>query len=277
MDNLNELFYKKRQEKKMTLSTLAQISGLDRTTISRIEKGEREPTVRTAQLIAKGLGTNLSTLLMPLKNKPVIADTKFIRNEDKLKEYNLNKQDILGALNHVYETIAIIDSQLDTNNSPKLSSLVELANLSSIIGNLLGAGIVISSDGKFTRNAPHTYPDLLSTNRNYPDIEIKLALERNLPKGHLPKEGVHLMVRYVLTNDGVYTHGKDKRGDIIEIWEVKIGSLKESDFTFSSTVRDSGKTAYIKTSSLNQMTLIYYNPSLVPYKRAITKEYSGFN
>lgn len=164
------------------------------------------------------------------------------------------------------------------NGTPPLSKLVELANLSSIVGNLLGEGCARNSNGALTRNKPHTYPDLICTQNINPGVEIKIALEKNSPKGHLAKAGYYLTYRYVLTDgNGNYIKGKENRQDTVSIWEVKCGYLNEEDFSISNTAGDSGKTAVIKTSALNNMKLLYFNDSCVPYKHDESNPYKGFN
>lgn len=57
-----------------------------------------------------------------------------------------------GSITHTYDTLDMIDQNLISRGSQKLSSLVELANLSSIVGNLLGAGCAEYSNGTYIRN-----------------------------------------------------------------------------------------------------------------------------
>ena len=102
---------------------------------------------------------------------------------------------IKGSIMHCYDTIDMIDQNLIGRGVSKLSQLVELANLSSIIGNLLGAGFADASNGFYFRNKPHTYPDLVAVNPENPGIEIKTALVKNSPKGHQPKPGYYLTYR----------------------------------------------------------------------------------
>lgn len=185
---------------------------------------------------------------------------------------------IINAIEHCYKTLDIIDEQLQNNNSPRLANLVELANLSSIVGNLLGAGCEMYSNGTFIRNKPHTFPDLIPVSGEGEGLEIKIALETNKPKGHLPKAGYYLTFRYVLTDaEGQYVKGKDTRGDVVSIWEAKFGYLEETDFAISNTEGDSGKTAVIKTDAHNEMKLVYFDGSLVPYKHSESKPYPGYN
>jgi len=142
-------------------------------------------------------------------------------------------------------------------NSVPIAHLVELANLSSMVGNMVGAGIAYFSNGLYARNKAHTYPDLLPQSDPAVDLELKMALETNKPKGHLPKTGTYITFRYVLADkQGVYNRGKQNRGNTVWIWEVKVGPLTENDFSCSNTKGDSGKTAMIKTNVHNKMHLV---------------------
>lgn len=190
----------------------------------------------------------------------------------------LTKELICQSINHCYNTLDTIDRNLISNGSPRLSNLVELANLSSIVGNLLGEGLARYSNGHYVRNKPHTYPDLLSSDDELPGIELKVALEKNKPKGHLPKSGYYITYRYVLTDEsGSYTKGKENRGDTVTIWEVKFGYLTESDFNCSNTIGDSGKTAVISTTAQNDMKLLYFDNDCVPYRHTPLSPYSSYN
>jgi hypothetical protein len=156
--------------------------------------------------------------------------------------------------------------------------LVELANLSSMIGNLLAAGLVEHSGGAYSRNTPHTYPDLVSQRAGFGGIKVKTALERNKPRAHLPKSGIHLTFRYVLCNqEGRFVRGKENRGKTAQFWEIKVGDLNQADYDLSNTEGDSGKTAVIKTTVLRAMTLIYFDPRLLPFATRIGEPYRGFN
>jgi hypothetical protein len=61
------------------------------------------------------------------------------------------------------------------------------------------------------------------------------------------------------------------------VWEVKTGVLAESDYDLSNTEGDSGKTAVIKTNVLHAMTLVYFDPRLLPYASRGDLPYRGFN
>lgn len=183
------------------------------------------------------------------------------------REIKMTAEILRGSIIHCYETLDMIDQNLASKKVQKLSKLIELANLSSIIGNLLGAGFAEYSDGFYYRNKPHTYPDLVATNPNFPGIEIKTALRKNSPKGHQPKSGFYLIYRYCLTNEnGIIFPDNNDMLDTVTIWEVKFGHLSSTDFNCSNTEGDSGKTAVIKMSTLNQMPLLYLDTNCNPYK-----------
>ena len=74
---------------------------------------------------------------------------------------------VKNGIEFAYNTLDLIDSKLIESGLGRLSGLVELANLSTIIGNLVAEGIVKSSRGNFTRAGAHKYQDLRSTKKRY--------------------------------------------------------------------------------------------------------------
>lgn len=56
-------FKRIRKEKGLSHEKLAEITGLNRSTISLLESGERIPTILTCLRIAEGLGVELKDLL----------------------------------------------------------------------------------------------------------------------------------------------------------------------------------------------------------------------
>ncbi len=126
-----------------------------------------------------------------------IPAAKYIRNEDKLIEIiGIDAGILLGAMAACYQTLDAIDEQLISKGTAPVANLVEPANLSSMVENLIAAGIADSSNGLYARNRPHAYPDLLPLKRPAVDLELKIALETNRPKGHLPKPGAYMTFRY---------------------------------------------------------------------------------
>ena len=117
---------------------------------------------------------------------------------------------IKAAVGYVHDTLDTLDEQLQQKGLPKMTELVELTNLSSIIGNIFASGYVAVSKGAFSRAGPHKYQDLRTTGLEPEavNVEVKIALEKNNPKGHLAKSGNYITCRYVLTTEKrSYTFG----------------------------------------------------------------------
>lgn len=270
-----------RREAGLTLEDLADRAGLHRTSLGLVERGERGLTIESAAKIAEALGLSLGSLVAlaeageegvsPQETalSPRRLPTSVSLNEDRLLELTgLETSAIRSAVEYVYDTLDLIDAELIARGSEPISGLVELANLSSMIGNLVGAGVAEASNGLYVRNRPHAFPDLVPQRADLPDLEIKTALESNSPKGHLPKEGVYMTFRYGLGGpNGEYTRGKDGRGRTAWIWEVRVGYLGLDDFSISNTAGDSGKTAVIKTEPFKSMPVVLFDPRFFPYAR----------
>jgi len=293
-DSFIEIAKQIREQKKLTIEQLADLAGVHRTTIGLLERNERTPSLQIATQIANALQMPLSELIQKAElvesgkgstekltkfNQNRTPSQKFLRNQDKLlKTIGVDGANLLGAIDSCYQTLDTIDEQLIRKDSLPIAHLVELANLSSMIGNMVGGGIADFSNGLYARNKPHTYPDLLPQSSPAVNLELKMALETNKPKGHLPKAGTYITFRYILGDkQGNYSRGKENRGDTVWIWEVKVGHLTEEDFSCSNTAGDSGKTAVIKTDFFNKMHLVYYVPEHLPYAHKPDGKYVGFN
>ncbi len=278
-----ELLAAERKRLGLTYEQLAAYAGLDRSTVALWERGERSPGLNVVLKVCQAIGIELSALLiqaeakvsgLPSRSTPkrpprTLRDTDFL-NQAALEAVTGLKSSMLRAgIDHCHQTLDIIDFQLQLHGARPIAKLVELANLSSMIGNILAEGIAASSGGIYERNTPHTYPDLIPLGSSSVALELKIALETNKPKGHLPKPGVYLTFRYVLcSKDGEFVRGKNSRGDTAYIWEAKVGLLTIDDFDLSNTEGDSGKTAVVKTAAFDRMSLVYFNPSLMAYGRA---------
>ena len=183
-----------------------------------------------------------------------------------LRDVGLTVDIIRAAIEYTHDVLDRIDHTLIAAESERLARLLELANLSAIVGNLFRGGVAIASDGTFKANRPHTFPDLLATARGTRDIEIKVALEANKPKGHLIKPGPHLTIRYVLADDqGTFLRGRESRGDVVWIWEVRLGDLEETHFNFSNTEGDSGKTAVINAQGTDCLSPVFLDMTRCPH------------
>jgi len=283
-----------RESKGLTKENLADMAGIHRTTIGLLERGERFPTLQLSTQLANALGLSLGELIQEAESivkglstaselavihKNRTPKAEYIRNPDKLLEIvGLEPKMLLEAIDSCYKTLDAIDEQLLGKGSVPLANLVELANLSSMVGNMIGGGIAVHSDGRYIRNRPHAYPDLLPQKSPAVNLELKMALETNKPKGHLPKAGTYITFRYVLGDKfGSFQRGKEYRGNTVWIWEVKVGQILEEDFSCSDTPGDSGKTAAIKSEKFNNMALVYYAPRHLPYAMKAAGGYVGFN
>lgn len=173
---------------------------------------------------------------------------------------------IAEGVQYAHDILDALDDRLLELDSPRMSGLVELANFSSIVGNLLATGIVKASGGVFDRAGPHKYQDLRASGKilDAQNIEIKVALENNKPKGHLAKEGYYLTCRYVLCDaSGVYK--RKERGDVVWIWELRFGHLELKHFGISNTAGDSGKTAVVNKEGMERLRVIYFDSERCPY------------
>jgi len=189
---------------------------------------------------------------------------KYLEDE-VLGDLGLSVQDLSKALSYVYSVVDELDKTLLSKGEVRLAKLIELANLSAVIGNLFRGGVSRASEGRFVANAPHKYPDLVSTDPRFESIEIKVALEGNKPKGHLVKPGPHLTVRYILgTEEGKYLPGKDQRGDVVWIWEIRAGHLTTEHFNLSNTEGDSGKTAVVNKEGMAALKVVYLDLDRCP-------------
>lgn len=290
---LLRLFQALRAEGGLTLEQLADQAGIHRTSIGLLERGERAPSVAMASKIAAALGYPLSELLAKaeliadgklsekdafFEEKARQVDPAMLRNADTFEQYTgMPAHALLEAIQGCYHTLDMIDDQLTSRGSPPIGKLVELANLSSMVGNLVGGCLADASDGLYKRNRPHAYPDLLAERPPARPLELKVALEKNKPKGHLPKPGRYITFRYVLGDRfGNFTHGKENRGATVWFWEAKVGDVRVEDFSCSNTEGDSGKTAVIKTEVFNSMSLVFFDPRFCPHPMREGK-YPGFN
>jgi hypothetical protein len=187
--------------------------------------------------------------------------SNYIGKKSNYKGSKLSNEALQVAVDNSLNQIEMFDLMMRESAGESLVSMMEMANISSMFGNFLAMNI--SQGEGYIKNAPHTFPDLVAVDqKKVKDIEIKVSLERNLPKGHLPKAGEYLICRYSLVDEsGVL---RQERGEHMGIYEIRFGYLGLEDFNLSSTANDSGKTATIKTESLRQMGLLYFNPLLDP-------------
>ena len=188
-------------------------------------------------------------------------------NQKGLAQLGLDEAMLRGAIQYSNRVLDSLDDTLVSAGEPRMARLLELANLSAVIGNLFRGGLAKASHGRFEANGPHKYPDLVSKDRRFESLEIKVALEVNKPKGHLIKPGPHIIVRYVLGDEhGKCVPGKDNRGSVVWIWEVRAGVLNNQHFSVSNTPGDSGKTAVINKDGMDALKVAFVDVDRCPFE-----------
>lgn len=276
---LMSILAEERAAKGLSMEEVGERAGLHRTYIGLLERGERLPTLPVVWALADALGVSMEQLVAAVERQlagPDIAPTPTLRALNRSgggdialrRHTGLTHDNILAGIAFAYDTIDYLDSQLALRGGDAMATLFELANFSSMLGNLIGAGIAKASDGRYIRNLPHHYPDLVGIMETTPNIELKMALESNMPKGHLAKPGLYLTIRYVLCNlEGTYFRGSQNRGTVPAVWEVRFGDLGEEAFSVSNTAGDSGKTAVIMRQAMSAMEVVYFDRERCPLVR----------
>jgi len=250
-----------------SLEEVAAEAGIHRTMLGKIERGEREPSISIAMSIADALGVTIAEITNPESFRTPERDY-VIEDADILAELPIDGSAILMGVEQAYENLDTIDFALQRRGlEPLAEQFDEYAALSTVIGEFFASGVSEASDGLYEVNAGD-FPDLISTGAQsgVPGIEVKMAMETNQPKGHLPKPGMYVVVRYVLAErDKSYVRGE--REDTAWIWEVRMGEMNEEQFNKSDTEGDSGKTATFSAAALWDFDCVYLDPELLPYAR----------
>lgn len=198
-----------------------------------------------------------------------MAPAGVFRASSDAERIGLSAQVLEASVRYVYETLDAIDAALLARGSTRLAAIVELANLSSMIGNLLRTGVAQASKGVLRSNGPHKHPDLLHVDVPENNVEIKVALGGNQPKGHLAKPGWHLTCHYVLCDEsGAYRADADVRGAVPRVWMLRFGFLRPEHFNLSNTAGDSGKTAVVNAVGMSQLAPVYLDPDRCALSRS---------
>lgn len=185
-----ELLADERKRQGLTYEDLAARAGVDRSTVALWDRGERTPRIEVILKVCHALGLELSSLLIQAeaiasglpkrafpKRPPRTLQAAHFLNEASLKRATrLTSAMLRPGIEHCHQTFDTIDFQLELHGAKPIGRLVELANLSSMIGNVVAEGVAANSDGLYERNTPHTYPDLLPKKASAVPLEIKIAL-----------------------------------------------------------------------------------------------------
>lgn len=258
-----------REELKLSMEELAERAGLHRTAIGLLERGEREPALGTAIAIARALKVPVQELLASRPRRHASGRVLF---EPTIP--GIDGKSILRAIEATYAILDTIDHELSARGSQRLAEAMELANLSTFIGNLFASALAKESGGTWIRNGPHKYPDLIPPTARpvkargsapISGVEVKVAMETKAPKGHLPKEGTFITLRYVLSHSDGRAWKRKERGDMVVIWEARVGTLRAEDYRISNTEGDSGKTAVISAGAQRRMQIAYFDEKYCPF------------
>ena len=79
-------------------------------------------------------------------------DFEYIRNQVALTRYGISPKQLHSTIQNVYNVLDSIDEKLIESNTARFAELVELANLSAMIGNLFRSGLIKITNGLFTEN-----------------------------------------------------------------------------------------------------------------------------
>jgi transcriptional regulator with XRE-family HTH domain len=282
-DTVAQLVADARRQGGMSMDELAERAGVHRTYIGLLERRSRQPTLAVAANLAEALGLSLSELVAEAEQ----GIDGFTADGDDLpappgrhpEPGHLSESSQLRALTGLtagavgraielaYGKLDLIDEQMRKAGSPPLARLVELADLSPLVANLLSASLAEASGGLYVQNGPDHSPSLLPLHHGLPEIEVAAALETNRPAGGGATTGTYLTFRFVLADrDGTFTRGKDSRGDTVAVWEARFGELGDDAFHVTGT-KNGGGSARLKKEALDEMELIYYDPELLPYAK----------
>jgi transcriptional regulator with XRE-family HTH domain len=269
---LGERVRELREMDDRSLEEVAEEAGIHRTMLGKIERGEREPSISNTLSISEALGATITEVINP-ESFRMPNDRYVIEESDILDDLPIDGSAILMGIEQVYENLDTIDLAFQRQElEPIAEQFDEFSALSTVIGEFFASGVAEASDEIYEVNAGD-FPDLVSTGKkdDVPGIEVKVAMEDNQPKGHLPKTGAYISVRYVLAErDKSYERGE--RNDTPWIWEVRIGEMKEEQFNESDTEGDSGKTATFSADALWGFDCVYFDPNLLPYTSSYYKK-----
>jgi transcriptional regulator with XRE-family HTH domain len=270
-----------RREEGLSRDELADLAGLHPAYVELLERGARQPTLAAAASLAEALGLSLSELLATAERQTgdgTVADAELLplpraREVDRghlgsgvrlAGATELTRAMVAGAIEFAYRRLDLIDTQMRGAGSRPLGQLVDTADLTATLADLLSAGVATASNGRYVQSGRDQAPDLLPLHQGLPELELKAALETTLPPRGPRGAGLYLVFRYVLTErDGSFQRGKDSRGDTVTVWEVRYGELGEADFRSGSR-----GSARLTRDGLERMELVYYDPALLPYARA---------
>lgn len=195
--NLGEIIKEMREAKGYSQERLAELSNLDRTYISLIEREQRNPTVLSLAAIAKALDTTVSDLTKELEISPKELsspyeddDYKYIENKNHYisidDQVTLDNGQVLDAINLTNKNLKDLH-MMTAKSGIQVFEALGLRNLSGFVGEYFVSSLAIISNDDLQMN-PHQdgYPDLLllqsKESKDYFKSVVTIKNDRLYPK-----------------------------------------------------------------------------------------------
>lgn len=170
--NIGIIIKEIREEKGYSQERLADLSGLDRTYISLIERDQRNPTILSLASIARALDKTVSDLTKELKVSPKELssplennDYKYIENKNHHisidSQVTLDNKQVLDAVNLTNKNLKDLH-EMTAKSGIQVFEALGLRNLSGFVGEYFVNSLATISNDDLKMN-PHQdgYPDLL--------------------------------------------------------------------------------------------------------------------
>ena len=222
-----------RQAAGLSQEELAERCRLHRTYIGGIERGERNVGVLNLLQLARALQVRPGELLRARELRPSRGATmpracneKYLAHQPSLDKFGLSVDVIGRSVTYVYEILDSIDGKLIEAGGERLSELVELANLSAIIGNLYRGGADSARVREFKHRLAEATDQLLINERQVAeDARVSWNAIQTA------RQSVEILKREVdanLSTRDVYNQQFDIGPKSSELYEQKVGEFLAS-------------------------------------------------
>ncbi len=193
-ESLGKIIVKQRERIGWSQERLALESGVDRTRVGAIERGEANVTIETLHKIATALKQTLGSLVLEVESAdagriPPMVIPAYLNHSIRLPQ-GLTHEQLEIALNRA---LAILN-QIGIGNGDIQSNIY-----SGAVSNIVTKSIAETSD--FVQNNDTRHPDLLNSNlpTEHPDRGLEMKATNNPSKGaesHNPGHGWFMVVAY---------------------------------------------------------------------------------
>ena len=142
MNNLGEYIFKARKEKGYSMDKLAELSGIDKSEISKIESGTRNPKLSTIKKICKNLDISYrQCLYIKQFYNNYVENNPFLLNYYKNyadKELKQSYKNIMARINECEKLISYLEEQVElTDNKVMLMNTIETYEQENNINNVI--------------------------------------------------------------------------------------------------------------------------------------------